>query len=116
MPRFLVDAQLPPGLARRLVECGYEALHINDTDLREAADRDIWNFAAQNDYVVITKDVDFVILANLSPTNLSPKAAPIVWIRLGNVGNARLWESFEPLLPTIVAKLVRGERLIEVRP
>ncbi len=106
-----MDAQLPPGLARRLVECGYEAVHINDTDLREAPDRDIWNFAARNDYVVISKDADFVILANLSP-----KGAPIVWVRLGNVDNARLWSSFEPLLPTIVARLERGEILIEVSP
>jgi predicted nuclease of predicted toxin-antitoxin system len=111
VPRFLVDAQLPPGLARRLVERGYDALHINDTDLREAADRDIWNFAVLNEYVVITKDVDFVILANLSP-----KGAPIVWIRLGNVGNARLWKDFEPPLPSIVAKLGHGERLVEVSP
>jgi predicted nuclease of predicted toxin-antitoxin system len=111
MPRFLVDAQLPPGLARRLVECGHDALHINDTDLREATDREIWNFALRNEYVVITKDVDFVILSNLSP-----KGAPIVWIRLGNVGNARLWSGFGPLLPSIVERLARGERLVEVSP
>ncbi len=111
MPRFLVDAQLPPGLARRLIEYGYDTLHINDTDLREAADQDIWNFAVQNDYVVITKDVDFVILSNLSS-----KGAPVVWIRLGNVGNTRLWKGFEPLLPSIVAKIARGERLVEVSP
>ena len=111
MPRFLVDAQLPPGLARRLVECGNDALHIDDTDMREATDRDIWKFAVQNEYVVITKDVDFVNLANLSS-----KGAPIVWIRFGNVGNAKLWRDLEPLLPSIVAKLAHGERLVEVSP
>ena len=110
MLRFLDDAQLPPGLARRLAASGYEALHIAETDLREARDRDIWKYAVENEYVVITKDADFVVMANLSP-----KGAPIVWVRLGNVGNARLWASFEQLLPDILARLERGEKLVEVR-
>lgn len=110
MPRFLIDAQLPPGLARGIAACGYEALHIVDTELREATDRNIWNYAAEHEFVVITKDADFVVMANLSSAG-----APIVWVRLGNVGNARLWASFEPLLADILARLERGERLIEVR-
>jgi predicted nuclease of predicted toxin-antitoxin system len=100
-----------PPLDRATLILDHDALHINETDLAEAADRDIWNFAAQNNYVVISKDVDFVILANLSS-----KGPPIVWVRLGNLDNARLWANFEPLLPTILARLARGERLIEVSP
>jgi predicted nuclease of predicted toxin-antitoxin system len=36
--RFLVDAQLPPHLARALVEVGYQAEHVEDAGLRHAKD------------------------------------------------------------------------------
>lgn len=109
MLRFLVDAQLPPELARRLAELGHEAIHVNETDLREAEDRAIWDHAVQKAYVVITKDADFVDLANLRA--IGP---PIIWVRLGNLGNPRLWARLAPLIPDIVERIERGARLIEI--
>jgi predicted nuclease of predicted toxin-antitoxin system len=43
--RFLVDAQLPPALARWLVEQGHDASHVTDHGLGEASDRRIWDEA-----------------------------------------------------------------------
>ena len=43
--RFLVDAQLPPSLARFLVELGEEATPCRDLGLRDADDDVIWQFA-----------------------------------------------------------------------
>jgi predicted nuclease of predicted toxin-antitoxin system len=40
--RFLVDAQLPPALARWLRDAGCEAEHVEDAGLRAAADGAIW--------------------------------------------------------------------------
>lgn len=40
--RFLVDAQLPPALARWMVEQGHEASHVVDHGLGEASDASIW--------------------------------------------------------------------------
>ncbi len=40
--RFLVDAQLPPALARWLVAQGHEASHVLDHDMLEATDTAIW--------------------------------------------------------------------------
>ena len=42
---FLVDAQLPPGLARWLDEHGHTASHVQDFDLADAEDRVIWDHA-----------------------------------------------------------------------
>jgi predicted nuclease of predicted toxin-antitoxin system len=39
--RFLVDAQLPPALARWLSEQGHEAEHLLDIDSLQASDREI---------------------------------------------------------------------------
>ncbi|MFZ1575492.1 MAG: DUF5615 family PIN-like protein [Chromatiaceae bacterium] len=40
--RFLVDAQLPPALARWLAQRGHEAEHVLDCGLLDASDRLIW--------------------------------------------------------------------------
>ena len=42
---FLVDAQLPPGLARWLADQGHSAQHVNDLGLAGAEDSVIWNHA-----------------------------------------------------------------------
>jgi predicted nuclease of predicted toxin-antitoxin system len=39
--RFLVDAQLPPALARALSERGYVAEHVADVGLLSATDAEI---------------------------------------------------------------------------
>ena len=46
--QFLIDAQLPPGLARFLVEQGYRAEHVADVGLRDAEDSSIWDYAMNN--------------------------------------------------------------------
>jgi predicted nuclease of predicted toxin-antitoxin system len=56
---FLVDAQLPPAVARWLSAKGYEAYHVSDVGMQRATDDEIWDFAADKRYVVITKDEDF---------------------------------------------------------
>jgi len=59
--RFLVDAQLPPGLVQFLEQRGHEAKAVRDVGLREAQDRTIWAFAISGNWVVVTKDEDFVL-------------------------------------------------------
>jgi predicted nuclease of predicted toxin-antitoxin system len=46
--KFLVDAQLPPALARWLTEAGYEAQAVREIGLREADDGAIWRHAEAN--------------------------------------------------------------------
>ena len=43
--RFLVDAQLPPALARLLITLGHTAEHVADIGLRDADDSPIWAYA-----------------------------------------------------------------------
>ena len=47
MIRFLIDAQLPPGLARRLAARGFEAEHVNQIGLGPKSDLDIWRYAGR---------------------------------------------------------------------
>ncbi|HLH97465.1 MAG TPA: DUF5615 family PIN-like protein [Xanthobacteraceae bacterium] len=109
MIRFLIDAQLPPGLARRLAAGGHIAEHVNRVGLGDIADSAIWDHAERTGAVLITKDQDFVALAEREP--MGPKVA---WIRIGNISNIALWSALEPMLDEIIQSLNAGERVIEV--
>jgi predicted nuclease of predicted toxin-antitoxin system len=107
--RFLVDAQLPPALARWLVAKGHEAEHVADRGMQAASDIAIWGFALTSAAVIVTKDEDFAqrkVLTDAGPS--------VVWIRLPNSRRRELLASFERVFPDILAALERGETLIEV--
>jgi predicted nuclease of predicted toxin-antitoxin system len=108
--RFLVDAQLPPVLARWFEDRGYEASAARDVGLRDAKDSAIWNFALLNDSVLVTKDEDFAVRATQSDG-----VPQVVWLRIGNCTNRVLFAWLEPLLPGIVDALRSGNRLVEVQ-
>ena len=54
--RFLIDAQLPPRLARRLSDLGHEATHVADIGLAGASDAAIWNIAIERTAILMTKE------------------------------------------------------------
>ena len=109
--RFLVDAQLPPALARWLVEQGHEAEHVHDMGLAGASDRTIWDEASKREAVIVTKDEDFASLRILRP-----EGPALVWVRLGNTTRRTLLGWFETLLPEIERQLLAGETFIEIAP
>ena len=107
--RFLVDAQLPPALARWLAAKGHEAEHVGDKGMQAASDTAIWEYALVTSAAIVTKDEDFAqrkVLAAAGPV--------VVWIRLPNTRRRDLLAWCEAILPDIVAALDRGETLVEV--
>ncbi|MEI6715583.1 MAG: DUF5615 family PIN-like protein [Verrucomicrobiota bacterium] len=108
--RFLVDAQLPPALARLLTAQGFFAEHVVDIGCGAAADSSIWDYALQHQAVIVTKAEDF-------PHRIqqSQKTPIIVWLRIGNASRRALLQWFEPLVPQIVHLIEEGNRLIEIR-
>jgi predicted nuclease of predicted toxin-antitoxin system len=106
--RFVVDAQLPPALARRLEALGYTAEHVADRGMASASDDVIRDYAARVGAVIVTKDEDFAI------RRLLAEGPAVVWLRLGNSRRAALFARVGAELPAIVAGLERGETLIEI--
>ncbi len=51
--RYLVDAQLPPSLARWLGKQGFSATAVREVGLPESGDGSILNFAASGGWTVI---------------------------------------------------------------
>ena len=108
--RFLVDAQLPPALARLLESHGHLAEHVADVGLRDAEDSPIWDYATAQQAILITKDEDFPLRMRQTPSGPA-----IVWLRIGNTSRRALLQWFEPMLPQIESLLAQGDRLIEIR-
>jgi len=79
MKLLLFDENLSPRLADRLADIFPNSVHINSIGLGKALDREVWEYARQNDYMIVTKDADFSEMSLLS--SFPPK---IIWIRRGN--------------------------------
>lgn len=115
--RFLVDAQLPPGLAAWLRSRGHEASHVMDDVGLHATDSDIWELARRDGRIIISKDKDFAIRAT------SRSDGPqIVWVRLGNTTSRTLiawlerhWSEIERHLGAQVRVVEAGRPRFEGR-
>lgn len=107
--RFLVDAQLPPALARWLAERGHTAEHVADLGLATANDRAVWEYAATVGAVILTKDEDFALRRSLVTDGPS-----VVWVRCGNTNRRELLTWFRFRLPAVLDALSRGEPLVEI--
>ena len=83
---------------------------MRDVGLREADDDIIWAFAANGQWIVITKDEDFVerVLARES-------GPQIVWLRLGNCTKQVLLTLLKPIFADLLSALEAGSRIVEVR-
>ena len=96
MVRLLVDANLPPRLARLLRERGYEASHVGEIGLGIAGDQEILQCAREQGWIVVTFDLDFAELAAAS----SGRPASVILLRLRS---ARLDKVLGRLVTTLVA-------------
>ncbi len=98
--KFLVNAQLPRRLIHRLRELGYEARHTLDLPLgNRTPDEAINEVSLREQYIVITKDSDFV-----DSFILRRKPYKLLLISTGNIKNADL----EALLLQNIEDIVNG--------
>ena len=107
--RLIVDQQLPPILAAWFRHRGVDAFHVRELGLTTASDANIWDEAARDDAVVISRDEDFVTLLR------DRGGARLVWIRIGNCTNPDLLATIEGSWSEIEQRLTDGERLVELR-
>jgi predicted nuclease of predicted toxin-antitoxin system len=107
--RFLVDAQLPPRLARQLTSIGFPAAHVTERLSATATDREIAQLANALGAAVISKDEDFVDLLGRRVLETG-----LVWVRCGNVTPEVLWALIEPNVPEVIRQLEAGRQVVEV--
>ena len=107
--RLLIDAQLPPRLARRLRDLGHDAVHVSEIGLAAATDKVVWDAAVERESVLVTKDQDFAVARAISADGPA-----VVWIRLGNTTNDVLIARVVGSLDAIEAAIRRGEAIVEL--
>jgi len=78
--KLLLDANISWKLVNILIPIFGECTHVDLVGLKvPAKDRHIWNYALENEYIIITKDTDFLDLLELK--GFPPK---VVLIKTGN--------------------------------
>jgi predicted nuclease of predicted toxin-antitoxin system len=107
--RFLVDAQLPPALARHFRDLGHEADHVIDLGLAGARDQEVWNFALARSAIIVTKDEDFIAMRAIRE-----RGPTVIWIRIGNTTTPVLLDALSVAWPAIEEALESGEGVIEL--
>ena len=106
--KFIVDAQLPPGLCVWLQARGFGAQHVFDIDLGGASDSAIAERAMVENAFIISKDEDFLILR-------LPDRFGFIWVRIGNSTTKALFGWLDARWEQVDALLASGERLVELR-
>ena len=76
---LLFDENLSPRLASAMAGFFPGSIHIRDVGLKGAADLEIWSFAQQHGFTIVTKDDDFRGLSLLR--GAPPK---VLWLVVGN--------------------------------
>lgn len=77
--KLLLDQNLSPRLVRRLADLYPDSNHVMEVGLDRSLDREVWAYARQHNYLIVTKDVDFSEFSILQ--GFPPK---VIWIRRGN--------------------------------
>ncbi len=83
--KLLFDENLPPRLVHALNGLFPGSEHLRSVGLAKALDEDVWRYAREHAFTLVTKDADFhersVVFGH------PPK---VVWIRRGNCTTAQL--------------------------
>lgn len=81
--KLLFDQNLSPRLVKLLADLFPESNHVFPLGLNEADDTEVWEYARENEFTLVTKDADFGDLSILR--GFPPK---VIWLRRGNCRTA----------------------------
>jgi predicted nuclease of predicted toxin-antitoxin system len=73
------DENLSPDLPHLLKSPFPDSAHVRECGLRGFPDEDVWNYARDNDFTIVSKDSDFQQRSLLYGP--PPK---LIWLRIGN--------------------------------
>jgi predicted nuclease of predicted toxin-antitoxin system len=81
--KLLFDENLSSRLVGALADQFPNSSHVNLVGLPSATDLEIWTYAREHDFTVVSKDDDF---RSLSLVNGAPPK--VIWLRIGNASTA----------------------------
>ncbi len=77
--KLLFDENLSPKLTSRLSDLFPNSIHVRDVGMNATIDPIVWNYAKDNDFMIVSKDAD---MHDLSLVYGNPPK--VIWLRLGN--------------------------------
>jgi predicted nuclease of predicted toxin-antitoxin system len=83
--RLLFDENLSPKMVAGLSDVFPGSAHVDRIGLGGGSDDEVWRYAKENDFVIISKDADFY-----EQSMLRGHPPKVVWIRRGNCTNRQL--------------------------
>ena len=83
--KLLFDENLSPKLVELVATVFPGSAHVHELGLGASDDADVWRFAAERDFVIVSKDADFHARSEL--LGFPPK---FIWVRVGNSRTARV--------------------------
>ncbi|MCC6125770.1 MAG: DUF5615 family PIN-like protein [Pirellulales bacterium] len=105
--KLLLDQGLPRSLASLLRDAGFDALHVSEILLSEAADAIILDYARENDRTIIAHDADFHTLIALS----NATKPSVIRIRIEGMKAPALFSLIELILDSYQKEIVNGALL-----
>ena len=79
--------------------------------MQQSSDLDVWRYAGEHGYVLVTQDADFY---NLSLTHGAPPL--VLWLRSGNVDKTVILHLLLERRDEIEAAFAMGIKCVELRP
>ena len=102
--RLIIDANLSPSWIDWLAAKGFEAVHWSVVGDGDAPDSEIMDYAAENGFVVVTRDLDFgKMLLHRSATLPS-----VIQLRKGHAAPSSIGETLVEHLRSNQSKLTSG--------
>jgi len=98
--KLLLDQNLSRRLLPELVAFFPGSSHVQLEGLESASDAAVWQFASENGFSIVTKDVDFLELQLIR--GFPPK---LVWLNCGNMPNTEIAHKLMTHAETIRAML-----------
>ena len=83
--KLLLDQNISRRVAESLRSPAVEIRHVSSFGLGSSTDRQIWDFARQNGFAIVSKDADF---HHMSFTVGAPPK--MIWLRLGNCSTTQI--------------------------
>ncbi len=77
--KLLFDENLSPKLPNLLADIFPNSIHVRDVGMKATNDPIVWDYAKDNDFMIVSKDAD---MHDLSLVFGNPPK--VIWLRLGN--------------------------------
>jgi predicted nuclease of predicted toxin-antitoxin system len=103
--KLLLDENLSPRLVAAIGDLFPGSLHIGQCGLEGATDSQVWQYALDHGFAIVSKDSDFAERSAL--LGGPPK---VIWLRIGNCPTARAEFVLINLASRIQDFLLRGEQ------